>query len=369
MHRRTSRVVSSDKITQLQHNDPTLNEFEWNVRDGDGNEQSTLIAQALPRNFFVTGMNISGNRNPEKISTILTAMETNSAVSLLQLDGITINEQVQDALVSLLETNTTLTSLALYWAHIEGGLGYAISTALATNTTLVSLSMVGLQYQPGVLNGVEVMLGNAMSVNTTLTQLDISTNASMHSLNPINNILESNTSLESLDISNLSFIDYDVAECSTFIRAITNNINLTSLNLGRFETVNDWSEDEKLKLVDAIGANSSLIYLYLNNLNIDATVGRALAAALQTNTTLTELDLTDSVADISVLESLSTALDYNTTLCTLELQRAMSAAESRLLTDIRKKMQGREYFEPVSVKVAVIGMKRTRDADLHLLLL
>lgn len=133
------------------------------------------------------------------VGLLISALEKNQSIMSLDLSGTQLNQKQVLALSNVLSVNSTLTSLNLRKTDIGDNIQY-LSLALATNCTLTSLN-----------------LSRNNMYNSDLKTGFIA-------------ILKTNTSLRSLD---LSYNEFDETSTFALMEALIVNSTLTSLNVTR----------------------------------------------------------------------------------------------------------------------------------------
>ncbi|KAL9975267.1 hypothetical protein ACROYT_G012413 [Oculina patagonica] len=153
----------------------------------------------------------------------------------------------------------------------------------------------------------------ALTVNTTLANLDVSKNGiGSPGAGSLSETLTVNTTLTHLDLT-MNRIGYSGA--GSLSKALKVNTTLTHLDL----TGNRIGDSGASSLSKALKVNTTLTHLDLTGNRIGDSGAGSLSKALKVNTTLTHLDLTGNRIGDSGASSLSKALKFNTTLTHLDL--------------------------------------------------
>ena len=209
-----------------------------------------------------------------------------------------------------LTVNTSLTSLDLSGNSIDDGGASSLTEALRVNTSLTSLGLDGNSIGDEGASS----LSEALRVNTSLTSLHLCDNSiGDEGASSLSEALRVNTSLTSLDLCWNSIGDEGASSLSEALRV---NTSLTSLNL----SCNQIKDEQVNSLSEALRVNTSLTSLDLSSNSIGAEGASSLCEALRVNTSLTSLDLRRNSIDDGGASSLSEALRVNTSLTSLHLR-------------------------------------------------
>ncbi|XP_044172343.1 NLR family CARD domain-containing protein 3-like [Acropora millepora] len=214
-----------------------------------------------------------------------------------------------ETLFMALSVNTSLTSLNLSENDICAKAANSLSEALSVNTSLTSLNLSENDICAKAANS----LSEALRVNTSLTSLNLYWNSiGDEGANSLSQALRVNTSLTSLNLSKNS-IGYEAA--NSLYQALRVNTNLTSLNLCK----NTIGDEGAKPLSQALRINTSLTSLDFACNSIGYEGANSLSQALKVNTSLTSLNFAvNSIADEGA-NSLSEALIVNASLTFLNL--------------------------------------------------
>ena len=218
----------------------------------------------------------------------------------------------KDNFVSLskaLSVNSSLTNLDLRLNNIGGSGAASLSQALVVNSSLTNLDLS--------LNRIgdsgAASLSQALAVNSSLTNLNLYFNCIGDSgAASLSQALAVNSSLTNLDLSLNRIGDSGAASLS---QALAVNSSLTNLNL-YFNCIGD---SGAASLSQALAVNSSLTNLYLTFNQIGPSGAASLSQALAVNSSLTTLDLRSNSIGDSGAASLSQALAVNASLTNLNL--------------------------------------------------
>ena len=154
-----------------------------------------------------------------------------------------------------------------------------IKEALQTNTKLISLTLCDI-----ISRGV-ISIAEAIQVNTTLQNLDISSNnISDAGTAAISDNLKRNNSLVKLNMSRNKITGERV---KMIVEALQVNTTLKQLNL----SINKITDDGATFISEGLKYNNSLQELNMSRNNITSEGAKMIAKALQVNTTLKQLDL------------------------------------------------------------------------------
>ena len=184
----------------------------------------------------------------------------------------------------------------------------SLSQALAVNSSLTNLDVS----RNSIGNSGAASLSQALVVNTSLTNLDLSWNSIGDSAS-LSQALAANSSLTNLDLSENSFGESGSAFLS---QALAVNSSLTKLDLRRMNSIGD---SGAASLSQALAVNSSLTNLDLRLSSIGDSGAASLSQALSVNSSLTDLNLSGNSLGDSGAASLSQALAVNSSLTKLDL--------------------------------------------------
>ena len=296
-----------------------------------GDEGAKALAAALETNTALTHLNLASNSiGDEGAKALAAALKTNTALTHLDLASNSIGNEGVSALAAALKTNTALTSLSLQgslpplifkgtWQIMGPEGAKALAEAIETNTALTHLN---LAWSDIVDEGAKA-LATVLETNTVLTHLNLASNSiGDEGAKALAAALETNTALTHLDLAWNRIDEYNREQegATALAAALKTNTALTHLNLA-------WSSlgDEGAKaLAAALKINTALTHLNLDSNSIDDEGAKALAAALETNTVLTHLDLArNRIGDYKGEQeggtALAAALKTNTALTCLNL--------------------------------------------------
>ena len=232
----------------------------------------------------------------------------------LHTSYLKLNTEIfKDEFVSLskaLSVNSSITHLDLSDNSISPSGAASLSQALAVNSSLTNLDLS----TNGIGASGAASLSQALAVNSSLTNLDLSTNGiGASGAASLSQALAVNSSLTNLDLRWNSIGDSGAASLS---QALAVNSSLTNLDL-RWNSIGD---SGAASLSQALAVNSSLTNLDLSTNGIGASGAASLSQALAVNSSLTNLDLRwNSIGD-SGAASLSQALAVNSSLTNLDLR-------------------------------------------------
>ena len=211
-------------------------------------------------------------------------------------------------LAEAIKVNTTLTQLDL--SHNIGDAAAAsLAEAMKVNTTLTQLVL----WKNNIGDAGAASLAEAMKVNTTLTQLDLQhNNIGDAGAASLAEAMKVNTTLTQLDLFGNNIGD---AGAASLAEAMKVNTTLTQLDLFG----NNIGDAGAASLAEAMKVNTTLTQLDLPHNNIGAAGAASLAEAMKVNTTLTQLDLWENNIGDAGAASLAEAMKVNTTLTQLRL--------------------------------------------------
>ena len=184
-----------------------------------------------------------------------------------------------------------------------------IKEALQTNTQLISLILRNI-----IKHGM-ISIAEAIQVNTTLKNLDISgNNISDAGAAAISDSLTSNSSLAKLNISSNNITSEGAKKIA---QAIQVNTILKKLDISS----NNISDAGVAAISDSLKRNSSLAKLNMSRNNIISEGAKKIAQAIQVNTTLKKLDLSFNKITDDGTTFISNGLKYNNSLQKLNMFR------------------------------------------------
>ena len=255
---------------------------------------------------------------------------------------VSTSEKTAQSLVTYMARNITSLQSA---RDISKRLAYSLG-CLSKHESLICtlgehLHISYLKLEPSIWRYDFVPLSKALSVNSSLTNLDLSTNGIGDSgAASLSQALAVNSSLTNLDLSansigdsgaaslsqalavnssltNLNLMDNGIGPsgAASLSQALAVNSSLTNLSL----TFNGISDSEVAPLSQALAVNSSLTNLNLSDNDIGDSGAASLSQALAVNSSLTNLDLSANSIGDSGAASLSQALAVNSSLTNLDL--------------------------------------------------
>ena len=213
------------------------------------------------------------------------------------------------SLSKALSVNSSLTNLDLRKNSIGDSGATSLSQALAVNSSLTNLVL----RENSIGDSGAESLSQALSVNSSLTNLDLRWNSIGDSgAASLSQALAVNFPLTYLDLSVNSIGDSGAASLS---QALAVNSSLTTLDL----CFNSIGDSGAASFSQALAVNSSLTTLDLSVNSIGASGAASLSQALAVNSSLTNLDLSGNSIGDSGAVSLSQALAVNSSLTNLDL--------------------------------------------------
>ena len=213
------------------------------------------------------------------------------------------------SLSKALSVNSSLTNLDLSENSIGASGAASLSQALAVNSCLTNLKL----NLNGICHPGAAFLSQALAVNSSLTNLDLSENGiGDPGAASLSQALAVNSSLTNLKL-NLNSICHPGA--AFLSQALAVNSCLTNLDLSK----NSIGDPGAASLSQALAVNSSLTNLDLSENSIGDSGAVSLSQALAVNSSLTNLDLRANIIGDSGAASLSQALEVNSSLTNLDL--------------------------------------------------
>ena len=214
------------------------------------------------------------------------------------------------SLSKALSVNSSLTNLDLSENSIGASGAASLSQALAVNSSLTNLKL----NLNGICHPGAAFLSQALAVNSSLTNLDLSENGiGDPGAASLSQALAVNSSLTNLKL-NLNSICHPGA--AFLSQALAVNSCLTNLDLSK----NSLGDPGAASLSQALAVNSSLTNLDLSENSIGDSGAVSLSQALAVNSSLTNLDLRANSIGDSGAASLSQALAVNSSLTNLDLR-------------------------------------------------
>ena len=230
-------------------------------------------------------------------------------ISYLELQSPILRHQVV-SLSKALSVNSSLTHLDLSWNRIHDSEAASLSQAFGVNSSLTNLDLS----KNSIGASGAASLSQALAVNSSLTNLCLSWNSIDDSgAASLSQALAVNSSLTNLDLSGNRIGDSGAASLS---QALEVNSSLTNLALRG----NGIGDSGAASLSQAFAVNSSLTNLDLSWNSIDDSGAASLSQALAVNSSLTNLDLSGNRIGDSGAASLSQALEVNSSLTNLALR-------------------------------------------------
>ena len=213
------------------------------------------------------------------------------------------------SLSKALSVNSSLTHLDLSENSIGDSGATSLTQALAVNSSLTNLNVSG----NSIGDSGAVSLSQALAVNSSLTSLDLSLNIIGHCGGAsLSQALAVNSSLTNLNVSGNFIGDSGAASLS---QALTVNSSLTSLDL----RANSIGNSGAASLSQALAVNSSLTNLDLSLNSIRDSGALSFCQALAVNSSLTNLNLRGNSIGPFGDASLSRAFAVNSSLTNLGL--------------------------------------------------
>ena len=229
-------------------------------------------------------------------------------ISYLELQSPILRHQVV-SLSKALSVNSSLTHLDLSWNRIHDSEAASLSQAFGVNSSLTNLDLS----KNSIGASGAASLSQALAVNSSLTNLDLSANSIGDSgAASLSQALGVNSSLTNLDLSANSIGVFGTASLS---QAPSVNSSLTNLDL----SAKSIGDSGAASLSQALAVNSSLPNLDLSANSIGDSVVASLSQALAVNSSVTNLYLSENSIGNSGAASLSQALAVNSSLTNMNL--------------------------------------------------
>ena len=233
---------------------------------------------------------------------IAEALQTNSSVTKLWLTEIKLRytESSGSALTKMLHMNKTLAHLNLSMnSKLSDSGACCIFKGLQYNTNLTYLNLIETGVRATDLDTAQ-SLTKMLLMNKSLTHLYLSHNSFLKtSACCIFEGLQHNTTLTHLDLSYASLATSNIDTARCLMKMLQVNKSLTHLDLSGNNTITD---PGACYIFDGLQHNTSLIYLNLNRTNVTATdpnTARSLTTMLQKNKSLVHLELkSESISNI-----------------------------------------------------------------------
>ena len=215
------------------------------------------------------------------------------------------------SLSKALSVNSSLTHLDLSKNSIGDSGATSLTQALAVNSSLTNLNVS----RNSIGDSGAVSLSQALAVNSSLTNLDLSLNSIGHcGAASLSQALAVNSSLTNLNVSGNCIGDSGAV---SLFQALAVNSSLTNLNV----SWNCIRGSGAVSLSQALAVNSSLTNLCLSLNSIGLSGAASLSQDLAVNSSLTNLDVSGNSIGDSGAASLSQALEVNSSLTNLDLRR------------------------------------------------
>ena len=243
-------------------------------------------------------------------NTVLTDLDLHLSFLRTKFSRAKIDNREIALLYQALSVNTTLTHLNLSNNKIGASGARSLSVALSGYTT--KLTHLNLSNNKIDASGAK-SLSEALSVNTALTHLNLDGNLLRdHGAARLSVALSFNTTLTHLNLHGNSIGDFGAAH---LFQALSRNTTLTDLNLGS----NEIGDSDADSLFQALLDNTTLTHLNLSNNKIDDSRAAFLFEVVSENTTLTDLNLSSNEIGVFDTSFFFRALSSNTTLTHLNL--------------------------------------------------
>eukprot|EP01004_Peranema_trichophorum_P010684 NODE_950_length_2226_cov_40.526866_g812_i0.p1 GENE.NODE_950_length_2226_cov_40.526866_g812_i0~~NODE_950_length_2226_cov_40.526866_g812_i0.p1 ORF type:complete len:699 (+),score=144.91 NODE_950_length_2226_cov_40.526866_g812_i0:83-2179(+) len=353
-----------------------------NIKD----EGAIAIANMLKTNSTLQALILSNNKiRKAGAEAIAEALKSNFKIKKLILSGNKIRDGGAIAIASTLEQNNTLQSLDMNRNEINQLGGKAIAAALQKNKSLQSLHIAN-----NLLGASVVELGPALSLNSTLVELNLEDNgitseiaskfgngllkASLMTLNvsnnkigdrgmrPILDCFKFHSQLRYLDLSNTNITAQSMEDVVSLLRMCP---NIETLQVDG----NAIGSEGVTLLASTIKEYHSLTSLNIDRCGLDTPSIIALSIALSHNPLFTSLTISGNNMSDEAFRSLSYSLKRMTMLVVLDLSN--NAITDSVMDDLSSifvnniltflSLQG----NPISSKLAN-GVLTRRNATNHL---
>ncbi|CAG8470302.1 13539_t:CDS:2, partial [Dentiscutata heterogama] len=291
------------------------------------------LAEAIKRNKTLKKLDLSSNYiRLEAGKDLARALASNKLITELNLNDNDIVHEIGELLINVL-INNDITSIGLRSTKISSGMVINISQELKSNK--IKLRYLNLSRNEISSDAMEALV-EALEENTTLKSLDLSniTGAGQTGRALVKS-LEKNRTLKTLNLSNCNIrnsvvtalekalqtndiltdldLSYNALPMSNLIKALERNNSLTKLNI----SYRDFHLKEIEALANVLKVNDTITHLYLSRTMDDPENGKVLFEALEVNKKLTDLDLSRN--NIREIEVIAKALLNNVSLRRVDL--------------------------------------------------
>ena len=192
----------------------------------------------------------------EGVSRIAEALEVNTTLIYLDLEGNHISDEGVSRIIEALEINSTLTELNLGWNYIRDEGASRIAEALKVNSTLTNLNL----YSNEIKDEGSSKIAEALEVNSTLIHLDLGSNCIRdEGASRIAKALKVNSTLTHLSLGWNSIKDKGAI---AIIQTLDKNLSLISLNFWTHKALNELT---RIMIHNFIEWNFSLTWLFCNS--------------------------------------------------------------------------------------------------------
>ncbi|KAL0242655.1 hypothetical protein GEMRC1_005218 [Eukaryota sp. GEM-RC1] len=264
---------------------------------------SMLLIEALKTNTTVTSVDLEGiSIGAEATSALAEVLKVNTSVTSVYLCGNFLNNECIRALAEGLKVNDSVTTVYLRGNSIGAEGARALAEALKVNASVTSVDLGGNSVRD---EGVRA-LAEALKVNDSVTSVDLGGNSIKDDgVRALAEALKVNSSVTSVDLRFNSIRDEGVRALAEALKV---NVSVTSVGLGG----NSIGDEGARALAEALQVNSSITSLDLGHNSVQAEGARALAEALKVNVSVTSVDLRGNSIRDEGATALEDALKVNT---------------------------------------------------------
>lgn len=247
------------------------------------------------------------------ISHLFNCLFENNSIIQLDLSSEKFTDLPVDLLGNYLSSNPALTSLYLKNFHFLRMDTSSLFKGLENNSLLRTLK---LNKSLGLTSDFFNNLNQALTINTTLTELDLSDNTLQSSVlnSLVNKTVDSNSTLLSLNLNKNRIVGSEFF----FTNVLSKFVQLSTLKLSDAMII----PQDFLNLEISLSCNTSLTHLDISNNGDILSTSYPIFELLLTNSTLTNLNLSKTLdIDTTAIEHFSTVLSENTSLVHLNLSK------------------------------------------------
>ena len=320
---------NGQELSHMVKTNKTLKSLEISPLVNTNGRGICYLSEGISSSSAISKLDLSDNPiqdGEDGLSHLFQALTTNTSLVELNLSNckLTITEENGQALSRMLKTNKTLNMFVLSCNSFNGcGVRY-LSEGISSSSAISKLDLSRNPIQDGE-DGLS-HLCQALTTNTSLVELNLC-NCSLHkACGPaLRNMLETNKTLMSLDLSWNDGISYD--NTAGIAEGLRSNHSLKFLYL-RYYGIHD---AEKKRLADCLMANDSLEELNLHVNFISPEAARGFSDMLKQNNALKKLDMSYCRLTDEAVKPLASALEVNSSLEELELSHNDALTDTALV--------------------------------------